>query len=179
MNGAADVPGLQALVAIPATATVAEAREAMSRLGVDIGVLLDKQGSPLRFIAAEQLAGAAAHGASGDVSRDSPEAVVVQIDERLADVVDDLTRQVARSDAPGVIVMDGDEVAGLLSRSTLTSFALTTARRRGGADRLPGNPVSELIFVCAEDGERQTVAFYDPDAPPRCKNGHLMHRVRA
>jgi hypothetical protein len=43
-------------------------------------------------------------------------------------------------------------------------------------DGLPGQPLSSLLFVCAQHGEQMAVEYYDPDDPPRCSKGDLMVR---
>ncbi|MGQ9928666.1 MAG: hypothetical protein ACUVS4_17615 [Chloroflexaceae bacterium] len=43
--------------------------------------------------------------------------------------------------------------------------------------RLEGAPVDLLFFECPEDHERTLVAYYDPQNPPRCSQGHLMKPV--
>ncbi|KAB8161994.1 hypothetical protein FH609_025655 [Streptomyces sp. 3MP-14] len=44
-------------------------------------------------------------------------------------------------------------------------------------DGLPGQPLSELRFVCATHGEEKIVEYYDPAQPPRCSAGDPMTRA--
>jgi hypothetical protein len=43
-------------------------------------------------------------------------------------------------------------------------------------DGLPGQPLSTLLFGCAEHDEESVIEYYDPDDPPRCSHGDLMNR---
>jgi hypothetical protein len=76
----------------------------------------------------------------------------------------------------GGLVEIGADHWGVVPRRVFVEHAglMTT---RGGGDRLEGAPVGLLVFECEEDHDRKVVAYYDPDNPPRCRNGHLMKLV--
>ncbi|GAA5049862.1 hypothetical protein HNP84_004187 [Thermocatellispora tengchongensis] len=76
----------------------------------------------------------------------------------------------------GVVLLDGGGPVGVLRTEILLALAGTPTR---GVDRLGGDPLSRLAFVCPVHDERVEVAYYDPDDPPRCSHGDLMRRQRS
>ena len=167
-------------VTLDAGATIAEALEQLERAGAAFAVIRDEQGSLRGPIPVETLRQA------GEQARDSrlenalknvPPPIVVPPQMN----VDQVTRMVAKDlvlnpRLTGVVVREGDQVQGVLSRRFLAQRASRLVMR-GTADRLEGPPVDILYFECPVDGERQIVPCYDPKNPPTCSQMHLMQPV--
>ena len=157
--------------------TVAEAPARPEQAGAEFAVLRDEQGGLRGPVSLEALRRAEAEGRLAEAWKEAPPPIVVRPDMR----VDDVTRRLAKDlvlnpRLAGVIVQEGEQVLGVLPRSFLAQRASRLVTR-GTADRLEGPPVDLLYFECPQDGERQLVAYYDPQNPPTCRQGHRMRPV--
>lgn len=85
--------------------------------------------------------------------------------------------QLARGLRPvGAVLTTAGRPIGVLSAAT--ALDLVGAISRSG-DQVLGAPLSGLVFVCQAHDERMSVAYFDPDDPPRCSQGDLMRRQRS
>jgi hypothetical protein len=79
-----------------------------------------------------------------------------------------------RPNLAGVVVIERDEVRGILPRQMIVSQAARVVTRGAGTSYLEGSPIDYVIYECPEDHERKFVDYYNPQNPPRCQRGHLM-----
>lgn len=165
-------------VTLDAGATVAEALARLEQAGATFAVLRDEQGGLRGPIPVETLKKVkATESRLADMAIDAPSPIFappgISIDQVARLVAKDL---VLNPRLAGVVVKEGDQVLGVLTRQFLAQSAarLTT---RGTTDRMEGAPVDILYFECPKDGERQLVAYYDPQHPPTCSQGHRMQPV--
>lgn len=154
----------------------AEALQKLAQSQAPFGVVCDQKGQWLGIVTREQLQEAQRDvdlrqlTAAQPVITVEPEVTVESAAEMLAK---DLVLHPA---LPGVIVQTQGHLQGVLPRRVLLERASRIVTRTF-TDRLEGAPVDLLFFECPEDGERKLVAYYDPQNPPKCSQGHLMKPV--
>lgn len=161
---------------LAADMTVAEALEKLAQSQMPFGVIRDEKGQWLGVVTRGQL-----QATQEDVDIRQLTAVrrVITIEPEVAieSAVIMLAKDlVLHPDLSGVIVQTQGHLQGVLPRQVLVEHASRIVTRRS-VDRLEGAPVDLLFFECAEDGERQLVAYYDPQNPPKCSRGHSMKPV--
>lgn len=160
---------------LEADMTAAEALEKLTQSQTPFGVIRAEQGQWLGVVTREQL-----QAAPKDVflrQMIARRVLTVEPEETLENAVRMLAKDlVLHPDFSGVIVQTQGRLQGVLPREVLVEHASRVVTREIPV-RLEGAPIDPLFFECAEDGERKLVAYYDPQNPPRCSQGHRMKPV--
>lgn len=165
----AEPPGLlEPAVLVDATAAADDLREQLATSGFDLAIVMS-DGRAVRLLTA---ADAAALDAGASVLQGAgPPPPSCESSRSTSEMA------AALRDRPalGVVVLAGGRPVGVVRAATLAGLRGDPTRT---TDRLPGDPLSELVFGCAAHDERTSIEYYDPDNPPRCSHGDLMRRVR-
>lgn len=160
---------------LEADMTAAEALEKLTQSQTPFGVIRDEKGQWLGIVTREQLQAAPKDAVLRQMI--ARRVLTVEPEVTMESAVTMLAKDlVLHPDLSGVIVQTQGRLQGVLPREVLVEHASRVVTR-GSAGRLEGAPVDLLFFECAEDGERKLVAYYDPQNPPRCSQGHLMKPV--
>lgn len=161
---------------LEADLTAAEALQKLTQSQTPFGVIRDQKGRWRGIVTREQL-----QAAPEDVDirqlTTAQRVITVEPEVTVESTVEMLAKDlVLHPDLPGVIVQTQGHLQGVLPRRVLVEHASRIVTRTV-SDRLEGAPVDLLFFECPEDGERQLVAYYDPQNPPKCSQGHRMKPV--
>jgi predicted transcriptional regulator len=157
--------------------TVAEALRQLEQAGVTFCVIQDEQGRLAGLVTAEELRKADPQARLDSLLTAVPSPISIDPDVRIEHAVRVLAKDlVLQPRLQGVIVREQGQVRGVLPRQELVERASRLVTR-SIVDRMEGAPVDILYFECPIDGERQLVAYYDPDNPPTCSQGHRMRPV--
>lgn len=169
---------LEKAVRLDKNQTIAEALKRLEQEHLEFAVVQEVGNAPIALISKEQL-----HLANSDEPINSllpyPSGlIVVELGEMLDRVAQKYGKDLElRPNLAGVVVIERNEVRGILPRQMIVSQAARVVTRGAGTSYLEGSPIDYVIYECPEDHERKFVDYYNPQNPPRCQRGHLMQII--
>lgn len=156
-------------VLISAEQTISQTRGELERSGVGYGVVVNAAGEPVALINAKMLEEAPDPDLPINTFSTTPAFVVSS--ETLLDETVSYSAQtfVENPGLQGLIVEEGGEISGILSRKTIRFYAQQIAIRGGDITELAGVPQTRAkYFICPQQDYKKLVTRYDPDDPPTC-----------
>ncbi len=170
---------IDTFVQAPVTATAREVLDQMAKRTAEYAVAFASANAPVALLTRMQLRlyppGRTLEAA---LSESSPP-ILVEPGTQLGALGLTLRQTLALDPAiAGVIVVEQDQVVGVVPRAELTAQAKGTTRG-GESFRLAGDPLTALpVFECPVHKIRKVVIFFNPANPPRCPQGDQMQLVK-
>ncbi|MCI0526535.1 MAG: hypothetical protein L0Y56_03660 [Nitrospira sp.] len=165
------------IVQLDADTTIADALKKLEQAHVTFGAVRSAEGNWLGVLTVEQLRAANPNNSLQTLIRTAQHPIVVEPTDTLDNVVQTLSKDLAlRLDLAGILVQEKGLPKGILPRKLIVEQASQMVERKS-IYRMEGAPLTNLLYECPEDQERQIVEYYDPKSPPRCSKGHSMKPV--
>lgn len=151
--------------------TIDEANRVLAQTQPEFCVLTNEQGAPISLLTRNQLKVLSREfGTLNEVANLLPAAISVTSDSTMDQIVTEFSEQIERESLiPGIVVTDGKQIGGIVSREAIASYkqAFPVSLVRG--TDIAGDVIHKArTYVCPNNDYEVVVVSYSRFDPPRC-----------